>query len=214
MEERKYSWREFKADIRKLPNWITFSRVIGFFFLLLPLLRRDYFPLAFAAFLVLAATDWLDGWLARRTNMVTWLGKGLDPIADKVYLIGTMFALGFFSSYPIPGLLLVALEITLLIIGTVAFFGLQLVPAAIGANEKNLDLILGANLFGKTKAVLEIILISFVFLERSNIFQIANDLILFLFWAITFAAMMSILEHLGVLRRIPFERYQCIGLHK
>ncbi|MBI2635425.1 MAG: CDP-alcohol phosphatidyltransferase family protein [Parcubacteria group bacterium] len=213
MEKRKYSRLEFKADICKPPNWITFFRIIGFFFLLLPLLRRDYFLAALISFLLLASTDYFDGWLARRTKTVTWLGKGLDPVADKIYLIGVMFALRLFSSYPIPGLLLLALEITLLVIGTVAFFGFQPVPK-IGANEKNSDLILGANLFGKTKAILEIILIFLVFLERLDIFKITNGSILFLFYAATIAAMLSVLGHLGILERIPFKRYQCIGLHK
>jgi CDP-diacylglycerol--glycerol-3-phosphate 3-phosphatidyltransferase/cardiolipin synthase len=43
---------------------------------------------AFALFLLAAATDRLDGWLARRSGLVTDLGKLLDPIADKL-LVGT-----------------------------------------------------------------------------------------------------------------------------
>ena len=48
--------------------------------------------LATALFVVAAATDRLDGWLARRSGQVTDLGKMLDPIADKV-LIGTALVL-------------------------------------------------------------------------------------------------------------------------
>ena len=47
---------------------------------------------ATALFVVAAATDRLDGWLARRSGQVTDLGKLLDPIADKV-LIGTALVL-------------------------------------------------------------------------------------------------------------------------
>ena len=206
MEKRKYGWREFASDMRKPPNWITFSRIIGFFFLLLPLLRHGYFPAAFIVFLLFAATDYLDGELARRKNMVTWLGKGLDPVADKVLLMGTMLTLGLFWIHPIPGLLLAALESTLLVMGMVAFFGFQATPT-IGANEKRRDLILGANLFGKAKAVLEIILISFVFFERSGIFQMTDGSVLFLFWAATLAAAMSILRHLGMFGPIPLKRH-------
>jgi CDP-diacylglycerol--glycerol-3-phosphate 3-phosphatidyltransferase/cardiolipin synthase len=48
--------------------------------------------IATALFAVAAATDRLDGWLARRSGQVTDLGKLLDPIADKV-LIGTALVL-------------------------------------------------------------------------------------------------------------------------
>lgn len=48
--------------------------------------------LATAIFVLAAATDRLDGWLARRSGQVTDLGKMLDPIADKV-LIGTALVL-------------------------------------------------------------------------------------------------------------------------
>ena len=48
--------------------------------------------IATALFVVAAATDRVDGWLARRSGQVTDLGKMLDPIADKV-LIGTALVL-------------------------------------------------------------------------------------------------------------------------
>lgn len=48
--------------------------------------------LATALFVLAAATDRLDGWLARRSGQVTDLGKMLDPIADKL-LIGTALVL-------------------------------------------------------------------------------------------------------------------------
>jgi CDP-diacylglycerol--glycerol-3-phosphate 3-phosphatidyltransferase len=48
---------------------------------------------AVVIFLVAAATDWLDGYLARRRGQVTTLGKLLDPIADKLLTVSAFIAL-------------------------------------------------------------------------------------------------------------------------
>ena len=69
-----------------LPNKITLSRII-----LLPVFLAvgliafpgNYFVAA-GLFILLAVTDFLDGYIARKNNIVTNLGKFLDPIADKL----------------------------------------------------------------------------------------------------------------------------------
>lgn len=182
----EYRWQEFVEDMGKFPNWLTLCRIVGFFFLLLPLLLLGDFVAAFLVFLFLALSDLFDGESARQTNMVTWLGKGLDPVADKILLIGTMFILGLFKTYPIPGLLLVALEVFLLVIGVVAFL------------SKDERFNLGANSYGKIKAVSEVVVIFFLFIEKLNIFPVSNNLILFLFWSAIVYAALSILGHLRV----------------
>jgi CDP-diacylglycerol--glycerol-3-phosphate 3-phosphatidyltransferase len=48
---------------------------------------------ACALFVVAAATDWVDGWLARRTNQISAVGKMLDPIADKALVSITLAAI-------------------------------------------------------------------------------------------------------------------------
>jgi len=54
-----------------------------------------------ALFLLAAATDWLDGWLARRMNAVTPLGAALDHTADKVLLTCVLVALAY-AALPLP----------------------------------------------------------------------------------------------------------------
>jgi CDP-diacylglycerol--glycerol-3-phosphate 3-phosphatidyltransferase len=49
--------------------------------------------IAAAVFIITAATDMLDGMIARKQNLVTDLGKFLDPVADKLLIIGTMLAI-------------------------------------------------------------------------------------------------------------------------
>ena len=49
--------------------------------------------IAFALFLVAAVTDFVDGWLARRWNLVTAFGRVADPFADKVLIAGSLVTL-------------------------------------------------------------------------------------------------------------------------
>ncbi len=69
-----------------LPNWITVSRLIltAIFVIAFTIAGPIGYGIALVTFVVAALTDFLDGYLARRLNLVTSLGKLLDPIADKV----------------------------------------------------------------------------------------------------------------------------------
>ncbi len=55
---------------------------------------------ALAVFGVAAATDALDGWLARRRGLATPLGAALDPLADKILVLGTLTALAIRGLVP------------------------------------------------------------------------------------------------------------------
>ncbi len=75
-----------------LPNMITLARIcLTPVIALLPFIE-GYWPkvIAFIIFLIAAFSDILDGWLARRYNTVSDLGKLLDPIADKLLLFATL----------------------------------------------------------------------------------------------------------------------------
>ena len=77
-----------KSVIFNIPNRITLSRLflaIVFFVFL----TYRYFNVAFIIFLVAAATDWLDGYLARKWELSTDLGRLVDPFVDKVIICGT-----------------------------------------------------------------------------------------------------------------------------
>jgi len=53
--------------------------------------------LSYLFFLIAASTDFLDGYIARKQNTVTDLGKFLDPIADKILVCVTMFMIAGMS---------------------------------------------------------------------------------------------------------------------
>lgn len=110
-------------------------------------------------FLIASLTDFLDGYLARKNNEVTDLGKFLDPIADKMLINGMMIflALNFPSIHNVdltfPFFLVILMEIRDLIVD-----GLRFMCA-----KKNV--VIAANIFGKAKTVLQMVAISFVLLN-------------------------------------------------
>jgi CDP-diacylglycerol--glycerol-3-phosphate 3-phosphatidyltransferase len=85
-----------------LPNAITVSRLIltAVFVAVVGFPGTTGYAIALATFSVAAATDWLDGYLARKLGLVTPLGKLLDPLADKILVCA---AFVYFSAQPADG---------------------------------------------------------------------------------------------------------------
>src|SRR2546428_10246422 len=78
-----------------LPNALTLLRIFLVPFLVVVLLTKfeGREIVALAIFLLATATDFLDGWLARRRGEITTLGTLLDPIADKLLLSAAFISL-------------------------------------------------------------------------------------------------------------------------
>jgi cardiolipin synthase len=75
--------------ILTLPNVITFVRLLCLPIYLWLLLGLDNRAAAAALLAVLGATDWVDGYIARRFHQVSNLGKVLDPVADRfLFFVG------------------------------------------------------------------------------------------------------------------------------
>ena len=80
-----------------LPTLLTWARIaaipliVGVFYLPLDNATRNL--LATVMFVVFAATDWLDGWLARRLNQTSAFGAFLDPVADKILVCAALLVL-------------------------------------------------------------------------------------------------------------------------
>lgn len=89
-------WECFRADWVKLSNLITEARL-----LLCPLpgilLLMGFWVAAAIVFLIVWATDLLDGYVARKRNEVTELGEILDPIVDKILACFTLVALSIIN---------------------------------------------------------------------------------------------------------------------
>lgn len=124
-----------------LPTWITVSRLVAiplvFWLLGNPSISHRWW--AVAVFLIAAGTDWLDGYLARRLNQVTDLGKFLDPLVDKLLVLAPLMVLVQLGTVPAWGVFLVlARELT------------------IAGWRVNQPKVMGANMWGKVKTVVQI----------------------------------------------------------
>lgn len=96
-------------------------------------------------FIVVCLTDWLDGYLARKMNIVTSLGKFLDPLADKLLIAATFIML-------IPTDRIAAWVVALIICREIAITGLR----AVAAND---GIVIAASSLGKLKTISQIVCI-------------------------------------------------------
>jgi CDP-diacylglycerol--glycerol-3-phosphate 3-phosphatidyltransferase len=87
--------RSFKKELWSAPNLITLVRIgaIPVFLVFTYYESRLNSFIAALVYAATSATDFLDGWLARRTNQVTVIGKFLDPLADKLIAMAALVML-------------------------------------------------------------------------------------------------------------------------
>jgi CDP-diacylglycerol---glycerol-3-phosphate 3-phosphatidyltransferase len=130
-----------------LPNSITLSRLLG-----LPIVvyclysdRSTVRWIGLGVFLVAALTDWLDGYLARKLDLVTDLGKFLDPLVDKLLIL-------------IPSLVLIDLHL-LPAVGVCLILARELTIAGWRIGQ---DRVSGANIWGKLKTTIQIVAIAMI----------------------------------------------------
>lgn len=149
-----------------LPNKLTLSRIflIPIFILLLSIpfdwgawdIGNTELPVAhFVAallFIVASATDWVDGYYARKYNLVTNLGKFLDPLADKLLVSAALILLIEMDLAP-------AWVVIIIISREFAVTGLRLVAAGEG-------IVLAAGGMGKIKTATQMIAIAVLLLHQ------------------------------------------------
>ena len=169
-----------------IPNALSLLRIL----LLIPILICFYAGLwlfALGFFMVSAATDMLDGIIARRWHMESHFGRIFDPLADKVTFVTLIALFGWGVLHQQLLLVLLGAELVLLLIGGYTYFKPRM--------QRRITL--GANIFGKMKTCVETLLVALLivwnFFVQPDIFYL--QIILF---ASIFLALASIVRHIHI----------------
>jgi len=101
-----------------IPNVISFIRLLGVPFFWWVLLVEENVGMAGLFIVLIGWTDWIDGYLARRLNQVTKLGKALDPIADRLMIASAV--VGGLIAGVVPAAIGILLIVRELFMGVVA----------------------------------------------------------------------------------------------
>lgn len=161
-----------------IPNSVTVSRLLGLplilYFLNKPTLTERWW--AFGVFILVALTDWLDGYLARKLNQITDLGKFLDPLVDKLVVLAPLLALIELQQIPAWGVFLILAR-------EMAIAGWRVNPYLTGKST-----ISGANIWGKLKTVSQMVAIALLIAPLSAAWQQAS---IIMFWVAVILTLVS-----------------------
>ena len=159
-----------------LPNKLTILRVIlvpfFVFFILAPYFEGYGNYIAVAIFIIASFTDFLDGYLARKHNLVTNFGKFMDPLADKLLVCSALICLietGHLASWIV--IIIIAREFII--------SGFRLVASDNGV-------VIAASYWGKFKTVSQMLMVIILILDIPlAAFQIIGTVLTYVALALT-----------------------------
>jgi CDP-diacylglycerol--glycerol-3-phosphate 3-phosphatidyltransferase len=134
-----------------LPNKLTILRIVivPFFVIALTIEAIPFGKwIALGLFIIASLTDFLDGYIARKHNLITDFGKFADPLADKLLVCSALICL--------LGLQKINVYVVLIIISRdFIISGFRLIAASKGV-------VIAADWFGKVKTALQMVMIPFI----------------------------------------------------
>ena len=163
------------------PNKLTIARMIIVPFLVIFLLTgwggeaNRYISLTL--FVVASVTDWFDGYLARKNNLVTNFGKFMDPLADKLLVCSPMICMIDLKRLP-------AWFVIIIIAREFIISGFRLIAAENG-------IVIAANYWGKFKTASQMIMIILLILHFDGIFVILEQIFIWLSLALTIISLIT-----------------------
>ena len=149
-----------------LPNILSLIRICMIPFVVAAYMLSAFWgPIVAVVLFILAAfTDFLDGYIARKYNMVTDLGKLLDPIADKVLITAALFLICAFSPYSYKlnlsenlaqNTAIYQFATIFITCGSIVVIARELLISAVRQIAATKGVVVQANIFGKIKTVLQ-----------------------------------------------------------
>jgi CDP-diacylglycerol--glycerol-3-phosphate 3-phosphatidyltransferase len=138
---------DLKSGVLNLPNILTLARVAAVPVIVVLLLSdsRSSGMWAAAIFGIAAVTDFIDGWLARKWEIETILGKFLDPLADKLIVMAALIMLIPLDRVP-------AWAVFLILAREMIVTGLRSIASSEG-------IVIGASDLGKYKTIYQMVAI-------------------------------------------------------
>jgi len=151
-----------------LPNLLTLSR-LPLSVVLFACIAFEQWRAGLLVFALASLTDWLDGWLARRLNQLSDIGRNLDPLIDKVMVGGA-----FIYLMPVQGAGLYPWMVTVVVGRELLITGLRGMMEAQGVK-------FGADNLGKLKMVLQcVVLIAILAAMWLRTFELSESTVLVL----------------------------------
>ena len=133
--------------------------------------------ISLALFVVASVTDWFDGYLARKNNLVTNFGKFTDPLADKLLVCSAMICMIELNRLP-------AWFVIIIIGREFIISGFRLIAAENG-------IVIAANYWGKFKTASQMIMIILLILHFDGIFVTLEQLFIWLSLALTIISLIT-----------------------
>ena len=163
------------------PNKLTVARMILVPFLVVFLLTgwggEANRWICLAIFVAASVTDWFDGHLARKYNLITNFGKFMDPLADKLLVCSAMICMIELDKLPA--------WVVIIIIGREFIIsGFRLIAAENG-------IVIAANYWGKFKTVSQMIMIILLMLDFGGIFTVLTQIFIWLSVALTIISLLT-----------------------
>jgi cardiolipin synthase len=173
------------------PTIMTWTRIVaipllvGVFYL--PITEQNRNMVATIMFIVFAATDWLDGFLARKLNQTSSFGAFLDPVADKILVCASILVLVHLQRADV--------FVALIIIGReIAISALREWMAQIGASKS-----VAVHMVGKLKTTAQMVAIPFLLYD--GLFLGVIDTHVWGTWLIWISAVLTVWSMVYYLRK-------------